>query len=270
LNTANINEVSNIQDSSSTGPACDHNPAKPLERQNIGVTWLDDEAERLFAEAGLAEFADLSNAERLLPGEQVRIMREHRDKRGGGDVDRRVARLNLSGEVFYLKRSSGAAYQNIKNEFEALKVLPRFGLIPSTLAAHAFDDERETGFIILRDLKEFNSINDILLGKASPEAAADFVDRKEFLLAKVAEIIKEVHAAGYVYPDWFGKHIFVKRGSDDIALIDLERFRPLSACPWYFGFPVTSWFVRKKIARKLRRSLKSDLLSDNMLKRVFQ
>ncbi|NOY74700.1 MAG: hypothetical protein GXP32_02785 [Kiritimatiellaeota bacterium] len=237
--------------------------------QGIEIVWTDEEAERLFAEAGLAKFADFFEAERILDDSRYRVMREHRDKRGGGDVDRTVLKLDLDGRTFYLKRSNGEAYHNTVHEFEAIKTLPRFGLRPSEITAHSFDETDGRAMLLLKDLKGFNSINDMFNGNAPPEAVADFAENKERILAKVAEIIKKTLEAGYVYPDWFGKHIFVKPGVDEIALIDLERFRPLSECPWYFGFPVTSYFVKRKILRKLRRSLKSDLLPPKLLKRLF-
>ena len=239
-----------------------------LDKENT-IIWLDSEAKRIFANAGLASFADCVNSEQILGAPIAKVMREHSDKRGTGEIDRSVVRLKLDGGVFYVKQGSGNAYTNITNEFDAIQVLPRFGLKPPELAAHAFDEKNKAAFIILKDLDGFNSINDMFNGNASADAVADFAARKEEILAKIAEIIKSVHAGGYVYSDWFGKHIFVKPGSDDIALIDLERFRPLSKCPWYFGFPVTSSFVKRKIMRKLTRSLQSDLISEEMLLKIF-
>jgi hypothetical protein len=237
--------------------------------KNTKIIWLDQKCENLFKNAGLAKIADFMNAAKILESSITKVMREHSDKRGTGEIDRSVVRVRLNDAVFFIKQGSANAYVNITNEFDAIRVLPRFGLRPAELAGYAFDETNKSGFIILKDLDGFNSINDMFNGNAPPEAVADFNARKEPLLARIAEIIKKVHAAGYVYSDWFGKHIFIKPGCDDIALIDLERFRPLSKCPWYFGVPIASIFVKRKILRKLTHSLKSELLSEELLREIF-
>lgn len=237
--------------------------------ENMAITWNDQECERIFNNAGLATFADFLNAEQIIGEQKAKVMREHRDKRGTGEMDRSVVRLTLDGGVFYVKQGASDAYTNITNEFNAIKVLPRFGLRPSELAGYAFDETNQSALIILKNLDGFNSINDIFNGNASSNAVADFAARKETILARIAEIIKKVQDSGYVYSDWLGKHILIKPDCDDIALIDLERFRPINKCPWYFVFPVTSWFVKRKILRKLISSLKSELLPDELLREIF-
>ena len=237
--------------------------------QNTELVWSDENAEAIFRKNGVEGFARLLEVERFLDSSNVKMMREHRGKRDASKVERSVFRLSFPGGVFYLKRSIGDSYSNIVSEYNALGVLPRFGLRPSELAAYAFNEKERKALILLKELKGFNSINDMFNGNAPDEAVEDFDKRKECVLARVAEIIKDVHSAGYVYPDWFAKHIFITPGGDEIALIDLERFRPLSECPWYFGFPITSFFVKRKIIRKLKRSLKSDLISNELLDSIF-
>ena len=78
-----------------------------------------------------------------------------------------------------------------------------------------------------------------------------------------------LYDAGYYFPDWHAKHIFIKKDSDEIALIDLERFLPLGKWPWYFSLWIVFYFRKLKVWRKLRRSLESDLFSNKDLKSYF-
>jgi hypothetical protein len=237
--------------------------------KNTKIIWLDQKCENLFKNAGLVKIKDFMNAAAILDSSITKVMRKHSDKRGSGEIDRSVVRVCLNDTMFFIKQGSNNAYINITNEFDAVEFLPRFGLHPAELAGYAFDETNKSGFIILKNLDGFNSINDMLNGNAPPEAVDDFNARKETILAKIASIIKKVHAAGYVYSDWFGKHIFIKPGCDDIALIDLERFRPLSKCPWYFSVPIASMLVKRKILRKLTHSLKSELIPEELIAKYF-
>lgn len=236
----------------------------------MNINWQSEEDKQLFADAGLTTFADFCDIEEK-DNLKIHCMREHRNKKTK-KVDRKMVQIILQDHIFYVKRATENAFQNIKNEFEAINILPEFGLTPSKIAGWSFDESKKQGFIILKDLKGFFPIKEILKKNTPPETLDDLLARKDEIFLRLTKIIDNVYKKGYTYPDWFAKHIYIKKGSDEIALIDLERFLPLEKCPWYFSFPVSSFFVRKKILKKLRISLEreSDLLSHNYLKRILQ
>lgn len=235
---------------------------------NKKIIWKDKEARNLFLESGFAKLADFLDLEFENKKVDVQSMREHKDKETG-EVNRKMTRIKIGEQVYYLKKACKNAFINIVNEFDAIDILPEFDLIPPQVSAYSIDEEDQEGFIILKELKGYYSIKEIIDGQASEKATEDFIARKEDILNKIAAIIRGVHKKGYAYPDWFAKHIYIMEGSEGIVLIDLERFRPLKDCPWYFGFPVTSIFVKKKFWRKLRKSLRSEILPDDLLKRIL-
>ncbi len=230
------------------------------------IIWKDSEVEKFFLESGLAKVADFFDIEN---GEtKTKSMRKHLDKTTG-EVNRQMTRIEINEKVYYLKQACKNAFINIINEFEAIDILPEFNLVPPKIAAYLLDEENKVGFILLKELYGYYPIKELIDGTAPKVAIDDFLERKEDILKQIAQRIRKVHKSGYAYPDWFAKHIFIKQESDEIALIDLERFRPLDKSPWYFGFPVTSFFVKIKFWRKLRKSLKSDILPDVVLKNIL-
>ena len=237
----------------------------------MNINWENDNDKKIFADTGLTDFANFLNIEQNVANKVTLLpMRDHKDKRSG-KVDRRMTRITIDDNIYYMKRAYNNSFKNVKNEYEAIKILPGFGLKPSDVAAYAFDESGKKGFIILNNLTDFYPISEIIKKHTPEDTLNDFISRKDEILQKTAEIIRDIHKKGYIYPDWFAKHIYIKKGSDKIALIDLERFLPADQCPWYFSFPVTSFFVRRKIFRKLRISLEreSDLLSHKYLKNIL-
>ena len=230
--------------------------------------WSDADAEKMFADAGIAghvAFMALSSDSGSLA---YQSMGEHKDKKTG-EVLRSVARIDLSGRRFFLKRAWAGAFDNISAELAAINKLPEFGLTPPRLVAWRLDYDRSEGFILLDELKGFHALIDILRGKAPREAEEDLDSRKERVLEAIGAAARRIRDGGYAYPDLVAKHIFLKPGSDDLALIDLERFRPLSAFPWYFRFPVLSYFTSRKMGKKLVRSLESDMFPASILRRCL-
>lgn len=234
------------------------------------INWKNDELKKTFSEKGLNTLEKFMDIENIDEDIQLQPMRDHNDKTTG-EVLRKMTRITIKHQTFYLKRAFGASLPNIENEYEALKLLPQFGLIPCEVAACCFDDKEKCGFLLLKNLDGFYPIKEILTKHAPEDIQEDFTNRKDEIFKKIAKTIREVHKKGYVYPDWFAKHIYLKKDSYEIALIDLERFRHISQCPWYFSFPVTSGFVRRKVFKKLRISLEreSDLLSHEYLKSIL-
>ena len=231
------------------------------------VSWGNKQDQELFEGIGVSTFDDFMEIEKKELPIDIKVMRQHKDKKSGL-VNRSMIRVIVKNEIFYLKRTSGKAFINISNEYDAIQILPKFNLVPPEIAAYKLDQESSSGFILLKDLKGYYSIKELLTGKASESAIKDFNERIEDILKSVADKIESVHSANYAFPDWFGKHLYIKEKSDDIVLIDLERFRPLSKSPWYFGFPIVSIFIKRKFWRKLRNSLLEDGM-DSMLVNKF-
>lgn len=237
------------------------------------IIWNNKAAEKLFSDFSLDTFMTF---DKELPPElkessdiKTAIMREHADKQSGA-INRRVTRIDIAGKRFFLKKAQGSAFQGIKNEFDAINILSEFNLLSAPIAAYMLDPEKRKGFLLLNNLDGFYSIQELITGRAPKDAVDDFISRKEELLSVVIRKMEKVHAAKYSYPDLFAKHVYIKKGSDDVVFIDLDRFRPLSKCPWYFGFPVSSFFVRAKCWRKFKRSLCSEILPERLLNRLLK
>ncbi len=236
------------------------------------IIWNDKQSENLFSDFTVDTFmtfakeapADLKKS----TGINTAIMREHTDK-NSGEINRRVTKIEIENHVFFLKKAAGAAFEGIKNEFEAINILPEFDIKSASIVSYMLDEESLEGFLLLKELTGYFSIQELITGKASREAVNDFIERKEAILSVVAERMKQVHSAKYTYPDLFAKHVYIKQGSDDIVMIDLDRFRPLCKCPWYFSFPISSSFVKKKCWKKFKRSLQSEILPAPLLNRLL-
>lgn len=234
------------------------------------IIWKNTELKQIFTDIGITVPADFINIESKENCLNLKQMRDHHDK-STGKITRRMTSLSVAGKVFFLKRAFGNALANIQNELEAIKMLPEFDLIPCGVAAHWFNDVSKEGFLLLENLDNFYSIKDIIKKLAPEDLQIYFAKNQENILRKVAEKIRKVHEKGFIYPDWFAKHLYIKKGSEEIALIDLERFRKIDNCPWYFSFPITSNFVKRKIFKKLRISLvrDSDCLTHKYLKVIL-
>jgi len=235
---------------------------------NDALNWNAPETERIFVDAGIADYdAFMALSADSVGTLEYQPMGDHKDK-GTGRVLRSVARISLGGRVFYLKRAWPGAFDNIAAEFAAINKLPDFGLRPPRLTAWRLDADSGEGFILLDELDGFHALSDILRGKAPRGAVADFESRKGWVLEAISGAARRIRDGGYAYPDFVAKHIFIKPGSEELALIDLERFRPLDEFPWYFSFPVLSYFTGRKIRAKLLRSLESESLPRSVLKDI--
>ena len=243
-----------------------------MENSNT-IIWNDQSAETLFADFSVDDFMtfekEISSDKKNSSGIETAIMREHADK-STGMINRRVTRIEIGGRRFFLKKAEGSSFEGIKNEFDAINLLPKFDLLSAPIAAYMLDPTEKKGFLLLKNLDGFYSIQELVTGRAPQDAVDDFIERKEELLSMVIAKMNKVHSAKYSYPDLFAKHVYIKKGSDDIVFIDLDRFRPLNKCPWYFGFPISSLFVRAKCWRKFKRSLRSESLPDELLNRLLK
>ena len=232
------------------------------------MNWNNKKAEQKFTKINLKSFSDFWNLEKNKTALQLKSMRKHINKKTGV-INRQMTRITVNNEIFYLKRAQGVAYETIINEYEAVRQLPTFGLSPADLSMYAFDDQVRRGFLLYENLKNFYSLNDLISRNAPAEVIDFFMSRRHDYFLRISGIIRKVHKAGYYFPDWVAWHIFIKKDSDEIALIDLERFLPIKKWPWYFRVPIIFYFKRLKVWAKLLCSLQSDLFSDTELKQYF-
>jgi len=232
------------------------------------ITWLVDLEKDFFNDAGLADFKQLWNLEDNSSGLEIEPIRQHL-QRGGSRILRQTTRIRLNNSDYFLKRSCRKAYPNIVNEFEAMQLIKEFGLTPPRLLAYAFNEEEKQGLLLFKNLAGFDSLKELLEYEAPPEVVADFQVRKKEFLKQLTRIVRRIHDADYYYPDWFGKHIYVRRASDEIALIDLERFRHLKKCPWYYCLPITRMLARRREWNTLKKTLGSSLYTPAYLKSLL-
>jgi tRNA A-37 threonylcarbamoyl transferase component Bud32 len=169
--------------------------------------------------------------------------------RGGTDLakpgldDRRRTRLELadqSGErhVFYIKRYGPPGF------LDEIRRWWRHGgaLSPAEAEARNIQAARQAGVATMRDLDcRAGTEGSYLITTAVPgealercgeafwrRLAADERAAAE-LAARLAELVRSLHAAGYVHRDLYASHVFLdeRGGRFDLYLIDLARmFRP--------------------------------------------
>lgn len=238
-------------------------------KQKPEIVWNSELEKELFANAGLVEFADFWNMDKACAPAGYKPIRQHVDRRTGR-IKRQMVCFKVNGFKYYLKCASGKFYQCIVNEFEALKVLPEFGLIPAKLLSFSFNEKEKKAFLLFKNLGGFYSLKDILEFKAPPDVIADFQARQEDFFKKLVTAVRNIQSANYFYPDWHRKHIFVKRHGDEIALIDVERFLPLKKCPWYYKFLIPVYFIRRKEWKTLGMALGSKRFTRKFLKGLLR
>ncbi|WP_198012241.1 lipopolysaccharide kinase InaA family protein [Desulfosarcina sp. BuS5] len=234
----------------------------------VKINWHNKKAEQKFAKISLKDFSDFWDLEKNKPAMQLKSMRKHIDKKTN-DINRQMTRITVNDEIFYLKQAQGVSYESIINEYEAARHILNFGLRSADLDMHAFDDQARRGFLLYANLKNFYSLSNLISRNAPTEVIDFFMSRRHDYFLRISGIIRKVHKAGYYFPDWVAWHIFIKKDSDEIALIDLERFLPLKKWPWYFRVPIIFYFKRIKVWKKLLCSLESDLFPGTELKQYF-
>ena len=220
--------------------------------QTPEIVWNNLEAKALFAAhgaAGFDAFWGLESSETI----KLDARREHKE-RGGGAVCRSTRQVVLDGQRFFLKKASGAAYRRVVFEFEASAVIPAFGLTPAPIAAYCLSPVTRQAFILFEALAGFDAVLDLVRGDVPVEAKRSFEARKAELLIRLEGIVALTVGRGYFYPDWRGKHLFVERGGDRLALIDLERFLPKNSLPWYFRLPFYAELRQGAELKQLRRA----------------
>ncbi len=233
------------------------------------VRWSSEFDRDRFSEAGLASFEELWNLEESGARAEYKPVKRHVDRKTG-KVKRQTTIVRVNKIKYYMKRASGESYKSITSEFEALKILPDFGLCTARLLAYGFDEPDKRAFLIFKSLSGYHSLEDLVNRKAPPEVIAGFQVHKKEILKTIASAIHRIHKANYFYPDWIANHIFIRKGTSEVVLIDLARFCHLSRCPWYYRYRVVRNFVRSQEWKKLKRALGSKIYTKKFLNKLLR
>lgn len=231
------------------------------------VIWANKIEEVAASAAGLKDFEDFWRVE---SGDlDIQEKRRHHDRRSGR-VDRRTVKVVINGFEYFLKRCSGAAYGNIGRELAAGEILPKIGLRAPKLAAYSLDESSRRGFILLKKLAGFHSLQDLHRCKPPPQVVAAFQSNKREFLIKLFDAFFAAKRQGYFYPDWRDKHIFFNVATMEIALIDLERLRHVSDCPAAYRLALVRAWKRHKEFTTLRRALGADFYSRKTIMEIYR
>ncbi len=230
------------------------------------IYWSNDAERGVFSHAGLSDagqFLDIENS-----GSEVQYKHVSRHQCSKGDRSMTCIRINKVR--YYLRRASGAYFRMLANEFEALKIIPEFGITPPKILAWMFDDKDSKGFILYKNLSGFHSLKSLVGRTAPPEAVADFQTRKKEIIVRLVKIAKRIKDAGYYYPDWRGRHVFIRTQGDEITLIDFTRFVLFRSLPWQYRLPAVRNMLRRQEWKKFRRCLKSRKYTTSFLKKLVK
>ncbi len=233
------------------------------------VRWASEFDKERFQEAGLYDFDSFWNLEQSGASVEYKPVKQHYDRKTGR-MKRQTTIVRLNRIRYYLKRASGDSYKFLKNEFDTLRILPEFGFDTAKLLAYSLDDEKRRGFLIYKSLSGYNSLAELNGLLAPPEAIASFKVHKKEVMRRIASSVQTIHDANYFYPDWNASHIFVRKGSSEVVLIDLERFVHLKKCPWYYKYKVIRNYIRMKEWKKLRTALGSKMYTKKFLGKLLR
>lgn len=227
---------------------------------NIDVQWTCSETQKIFKNEDIFSFTKFWKIEKQsLKEMKTECVRQHK-ARYSQKMERSTRELAIRGKKYFLKRFAGNAFPNIINEFEALRLVEKFNFQHAEAAAYAFDSKNKKGFILLKNLDGFYSLDDIFKKKTDINIQNSFENKKENIYRKIIMQFRHFQQYPFFYPDWFAKHIFINPENKAVALIDLERFIPISKCPVYYKFK----FVRRRKRRKEKQNLAEALkLPDN-------
>ncbi len=217
------------------------------------LVWENEDVRAQFENVGLSTFDafwDIESNSDFNP----EMKRKH-VARQSGEIERQTVCIPFEGKNYFLKRTSARAFKCILAEYRALSLTPQFGLVAPSVAVHCFDEETQRGFIFFNDMAEFYCLGEIHDKKVSEDALAKIGDVTRFY-PQIISIFKEFQKSDYFYRDWMDKHIFINPDTNQIGLIDLERFLPKSECPFHWRLPFVYGHKRKKELKKFLGALK--------------
>jgi hypothetical protein len=212
---------------------------------NIKIEWLNDFEKENFSNCRMNSFESFWDIENSASDIEFRHIKTRLDRRTG-KPERQITCLKLNGIKYYLKRAARKAVKNIRTEFEALKILPDFGLETAKLLAYSFDKKNTRAFLLYRNLSGYYCLDDVINRRLPPETIASYQVREKDILGLLAKAVLRYQGKNYFYPDLKPKQVFVDFMNLKIALINLERFEPLNRKSWLHRFE----FVRVLAHRK--------------------
>jgi UDP-glucose:(heptosyl)LPS alpha-1,3-glucosyltransferase len=160
--------------------------------------------------------------------------------------DRQTLRFECNGRAYYRKWHRGVGWREIvknlvrlrwpvlgaRNEWEALNKMRALGvpgLIPVAYGVRGKNPARQESFIITRELSDVIQL-DHFFEQRQVSARA-----KRAIVAKVASIARELHAAGINHRDFYLCHFMLREaslfGAPEITLVDLHRAQLRIAVP---------------------------------------
>jgi tRNA A-37 threonylcarbamoyl transferase component Bud32 len=186
--------------------------------------WTDPNYTAWLTAHGLRQFDDFLNCS------QARVIRYRQNG------SRSVAVVSLGTITAYLKREFRIAYkEKLRNwwdgfgavgkalrEWRVLRRARRAGFItPQPIAC---GQRGRQAFLMTAELVDFVPLDKYLAGVSDEEAKR--------LSYRLAEWLARWHAAGFMHPDLYAWHIFVRVTDQQLAVLDLARAGWLSDVPW--------------------------------------
>ncbi|MCS7168687.1 MAG: lipopolysaccharide kinase InaA family protein [Gemmatales bacterium] len=188
------------------------------------LLWLDPNYAALLYESGLRQFEDFMNAHR------ARVIR----RRQNGT--RSVALLRIGPLTTYLKREHRIAYkERFRNWWDGYgavgKSLREWRLLRKALQAGfcvprplACGQQGRRAFLLTLELEDFVPLDKYLAGASAKEL--------KLLSSRLPRWLARWHAAGFMHPDLYAWHVFIRVTDQEIAVLDLARADQVEEVPW--------------------------------------
>lgn len=230
------------------------------------IDWHSNFTKKTFVSLGLRDAAKFWNlSEGALDGACTLVK-----KLGSGKNFYSTLYMKINKSKYRFKRASGKYFDKLMYEQKVLKHLPDLHLTPPEIIASSVDEKNKKCFLLFKYPPGFIVLKNLLEYNLHPTIIADFEVRKKGVMKKISKALHKMHYSDYYYPYLYSDHIMVKNQGDEIAIVDLEDFRPLKRCPWYYRLELCSWLIRKKEWRTLRKSLASGIFTQQYMKSLLK
>jgi len=238
-------------------------------RQNSNeILWKSDFIRNQFMAKGVRVLDDFFNIEGRDVFKEL-LLKKHLRSGFGKRNNYRIWFIRIKNTRFLLKTASGKYYNKLLDEFLVLKYLPALYITPPEVGAYYVHDSDRVCFILFKYPPGFHVLRDLIELKLPPHVLADFEVRKRKVMKKISKALHKMHYSEFYYPYLFSENILVKHKSDEICIIDLEDFKPLKKCPWYYRLEIVSWFIKREEWNTLRTSLASNMYTKKYMKSLL-
>lgn len=184
-----------------------------------------------------------------------------------GHPTRNVARLVIGTERLFLKRQLRIPWKDYwhswqagfglvdrsRREWQTLLALRRHGLSCPEPLAVGFDGKRS--FLLVRELENAADLHTFLARHGHDQRI------RECLAERLGGFLARFHGLGFIHPDLYAKHVFVRRSDGDIALIDFQRTTRYRFVPWH---------ARWRDLAALDASLGEDVFDESLRYRLLE